>query len=383
MSRALSPRDPDSERSGLVKPCIALLTNMPSPRYYVTVVSGLEEVAWGELQETLQEPRLVRTERGRVFFDSPSAPQDLLSLRSVENAHAYVGEFGGITADAESLEHIRRQVAQLPLDDQVAMYESVVGPKPHPSFRVTARRTGTHDFNSVHVAAAAGAGVIDRCGWCVDLSGHDLEVRVDVRQDTCLVGLRLSDEALSRRSRVEHAPASLKSTVAHCMIRLVGFRPEDVFLDPMCGAGTILVERGALGFPRLLVGGDRDERAVAKAAVNLQDAVAEASGAARSAHLLGWDARYIPLARGSVDRIVCNLPWGRRAGSHLVNVHLYPGFVREVGRLLAEGGKAALLTAEKQLITRLIHRERRLTLTDVRPIQIGGLCASIYVVKRV
>ncbi|MGD8238721.1 MAG: THUMP domain-containing protein [Armatimonadota bacterium] len=348
---------------------------MPSPRYYVTVVGGLEEVAWGELQEALLEPRLAWTERGRVFFDCASAPRELLALRSVENVHAYVGEFGGITAEDESLEHIRERVAELSLDDQVAMYESVAGAKPDPSFRVTGHRAGTHEFNSMQIAAYAGAGVIDRYGWRVDLTGHDLEVRADVRQDTCLVGLRLSDESLSRRSRVEHGPASLKSTVAYCMIRLVGWGETDVFLDPMCGAGTILVERGAVGPARLLVGGDRDGRSLEKAATNLRDAGCDAD-------LLRWDARRVPLARGSVDRMVCNLPWGRRVGSHRVNVHLYPAFVRELGWLLAEGGRAALLTAEKRLITRLIHREARLTLSEVRSIRVGGLRTAIYVVTR-
>jgi len=356
---------------------------MHSPRYYVTVVSGLEEVAWVELQEKLLEPRLARMERGRVFLGCASVARELLALRSVENVHAYVGEFGGITAEADSLEHIREQVAQMPLDHQVALYESVVGPKPNPSFRITAHRTGTHDFNSMQVSAAAGAGVIDRYGWRVDLTGHDLELRVDVRQDTCLVGLRLSDETLSRRSRVEHAPASLKSTVAHCMIRLIGWAPDDVFLDPMCGAGTVLVERVALGRPKLLVGADRDERALAKAATNLREVLTDAPPACRSVDLLRWDARRVSLASGSVDRMVCNLPWGRRVGSHRVNVHLYPGFVREMGRLLGDGGKAALLTAEKRLITRLIRHNSRVSLADIRPIRVGGLRASIYVVRRV
>ena len=364
---------------------------MQSPRYYVTVVGGLEEVAWGELQEKLAAPRLVRQERGRLFFDSDSSPRELLGLRSVENVHAYVGEFGDITAEEGSLPYIREQLAQMALDDQVAMYESAVGPKPDPSFRVTTKRTGTHDFNSTQVAAFAGAGVIDRYGWRVDLTGHDLEVRVDIRQDTCLVGLRLSDETMSRRSRLEHAPASLKSTVAHCMIRLIGWAEDDVFLDPMCGAGTLLVERIAFGRPKLLMGGDRDEASLAKAAINLQHAVWGRQPACRevaersqpdAAHLLRWDARRLPLARGSVNRITCNLPWGRRIGSHRVNVHLYPAFVHEMGWLLAEGGHAALLTAEKRLITRLIHRDARLSLVDRCPIKVGGMRATIYLVRR-
>jgi len=344
-------------------------------RYYATVTTGLEEVAWDEVQEKAPGAVLQRLERGRVFFGTDQDVGGLLKLRSVENLHAYVGEFAGLGCDRESLELIQQHVRQMSLDEALALYQQVVGPLPDPSFRVTASRGGTHEFRSQEVAAAAGAGVVQRYGWRVDLTGYDVEVMVDVRQDTCLVGLRLSGETMSRRSRVEHAYASLKSTVAYCMIRLLGAGAGDVFCDPMCGAGTVLVERAAYGAVGRLLGGDRDEDMLAKARVNLA-----AAGAA--ADLFRWDARRLPLRKGTVDRVVCNLPWGRRAGSHLVNVHLYPGFVRSLAAVLKGGGKAALLTLEKHLLTRLINRHPWLELTGIVPISVGGLKPSIYLVTK-
>lgn len=343
--------------------------------YYVTVTAGLEEVAWSEVQEKAPGAALARLERGRVFFGAPGEVRSLLSLRSVENVHAYVGEFAGLSPERESLELIEQQVRQMSLDEAVALYEQALGLPPQPSFRVTATRRGTHDFNSQEVSAAAGAGVVARYGWRVDLTGHHLEVMVDVRGERCLVGLRLSPETMSRRSREEHTHASLKSTVAYCMIRMLGAGRDDVFCDPMCGAGTVLVERAAYGPAGRLVGGDRDGRMLAKARVNLQ-----AGGAA--GHLLRWDARKLPLLRDSVDRVVCNLPWGRRVGSHRANRHLYPGFVRSLAAVLKWSGKAALLTLEKRLLTRLVNRHPWLELTDIVPISLGGLKPSIYVVTK-
>lgn len=343
--------------------------------YYATVVDGLEEVARGEIEEALPATEFVRFEQGRVFFDSSCDLRSLLALRSVENVHALVTEFAEVTPDPASLSLIRERLAAARLEGAVQACEAIVGPLPDPSFRITASRSGTHEFRSLDVAAAAGQGIVDAYGWRVDLTGFDVEVRVDVRQDTCLVGLRLSPQTLSQRSRVEHAAASLKSTVAHCMIRLLGWSPGDVFLDPMCGAGTILVERAVLGECAALLGADRDEGSVAKARANLSALDAKAT-------LLSWDARRMGLGRGTVSRLVCNLPWGRRVGSHRTNQHLYPGFVREVARVLREDGRAALLTADKHLLTRLVHRHPRLRLDETWPLQLGGLHPSIYTISR-
>lgn len=344
-------------------------------RYYVTVTGGLEQVAWGEVQEKAPEAELERLERGRVFFRAPDDVQPLVKLRSVENLHAYAGEVPAVTADRSSLELIEQHVRGISLDGCVALYEQVAGPLSDPSFRVTATRRGTHDFNSQEVSAAAGAGVVGRYGWRVDLTGYDLEVTVDVREGTCLVGLRLSPETMSRRSRVEHAHASLKSTVAYCMIRMLGAGVDDLFCDPMCGAGTVLVERAEYGAAGRLVGGDRDERMLGKARVNLAAAGAEAA-------LVQWDARRLPLLKDTVDRVVCNLPWGRRVGSHRANLHIYPGFVRSLAAVLKPGGKAALLTLEKRLLTRLIKRHTWLELAETVPLSLGGLKPSIYLVTK-
>jgi 23S rRNA G2445 N2-methylase RlmL len=344
-------------------------------RYYVTVTGGLEQIACDEVRERAPDAQLVRLERGKVFFETRTPPSELRKLRSVENLHAWAGEFGDITAEGDSLAHIQAQLRQLSLDEAVRSYEQIVGPLPAPSFRITAERTGAHEFNSQEVSAAAGAGVVERYGWKVDLTGHDLEVMVQVRDDRCLVGLRLSDETMSRRSRVEHAYASLKSTVAYCMLRLVGVEPQDVFCDPMCGAGTILVERAQLGPVALLIGGDRDERMLPKARANL-----EAAGA--SAQLVRWDARHLPLRRERVSRLLCNLPWGRRVGSHRANVHLYPGFVRQLAAVLQAGGAAALLTQERQLITRLLKRHPLLDIERFWPLSLGGLRPTIYLVRK-
>ncbi|MEA3403712.1 MAG: THUMP domain-containing protein, partial [Armatimonadota bacterium] len=336
------------------------------PVYFASLIAGLEFIVADELGERMPQATVLGASRGKVFFAAPGDPSAGLDLLTIENLFAYVEQLQGISAGEDGLEVIRRRVAGLDLGSALATYHRLHGRAGRPTFRITAKRSGTHEYTSMDVAAAAGAGVQERYGWDVDLEDYDYDVRVYLTDDVALVGLRLSPEPLHRRGRIEHGAASLNPTVAQAMCRLANPQPGELFMDPMCGAGTILLERARIGGAALLVGGDLFAEPLAKAAENLQ---ADGVGAT----LLQWDARHLPLRSGCVSRAVCNLPWGRRIGSHRVNRHLYPGFVRELARVLRPSGRAVLLTQEKRLITRLVDRNRRLRFGEQHTLSLSGM----------
>ena len=71
-----------------------------------------------------------------------------------------------------------------------------------------------------------------------------LEFWASLIEDELIVGVRLSDNEMRHRDYLPASvPASLKPTVAYAMITLTEPAADDVFLEPMCGAGTILIER--------------------------------------------------------------------------------------------------------------------------------------------
>jgi 23S rRNA (guanine2445-N2)-methyltransferase len=77
----------------------------------------------------------------------------------------------------------------------------------------------------------------------VDRDDPDLRVfvRVDGRRATAYVDL--AGESLHRRGYRTHVgPAPLKETLAAALLRLAGFRHDIPFVDPLCGAGTIVIE---------------------------------------------------------------------------------------------------------------------------------------------
>jgi 23S rRNA G2445 N2-methylase RlmL len=347
-------------------------------RYCVTVLGGLEEIARREIRSRLPGAVLCDAAGedawGPVFFDDDGPPADVLTLRSIEHVFAAVDAFGDVPTDESGPEVIRARLAAVGLDEPLRLHAAIHGARENPSFRCTSKRTGEHDFSSYEIMARAGAAIVARYGWRVDLEGYDYDLHVDLVDDRCCVGLRLTPVSLHHRSRIAHTPASINPPLAYALCLLSEPQPGEVFLDPMCGAGTILIERAALGPARLLAG-DLHPRPVEMAQRNF-----EAFGA--QAGLCRWDARRLPLAGESVDKVVCNLPWGRRVGSHLSNRHLYPGFVREVARVLRVRGLAVLVSLEKRMLTRAVERHGWLRIERRLLISVGGLNPWIFVVRK-
>ncbi len=136
--------------------------------------------------------------------------------------------------------------------------------------------------------------------------------------------VRLSDDRMRHREyKTAHRPASLRASSAAALAWLSEPREDDVVLDPFCGAGTILIERAHMGRYAMLLGSDRDAAALAAARVNVGERY-------KPIQLENWDAGALPLGDASVDKIVTNLPWGLRYGSHGENRKLYPTVVQGV-----------------------------------------------------
>ena len=338
--------------------------------YYATVATGLEWVA----EEEIREQGAEETERwrGKVWFASEQPPEVLLRLRSVENLYAFVARVEGIPLDASGLERLRRVPLEVEWEPALNVWRRFFPAAPaRPSFRVTARRAGQHMYRSPGVAAAIGDGVVQRFGWPVRLTEYDLEIVAHLTEDVLLLGLTLTPESLYRRHRAVLGRTALKPSIAYAMARLTRIQAGEVLMDPMCGVGTIPIE-AALAWPEAFhLAGERAPVAVERAAINIRHAGARVL-------LLRWDARRLPLASESVDAIACDMPFGRRMGSHRQNLYLYPPVLREMARVLRSGGRAVLLTLEKRLMRRCLQRIEAWGQEAVYTVNVGGLEAGLY-----
>ena len=178
-----------------------------------------------------------------------------------------------------------------------------------------------------------------------------------------------------RYGELRRTTASTNPLVGAVMVRLAKIQPGQTVLDPFCGAGTLLVLAGEMAAPGRLVGGELQARWLALAAEN-------ARLRAIPATLVRADARHLPIRGGAADRVIANLPFGKRVGSHRVNEDLYPGALREIARVLPGGGRAVLLTDDKRLFRETVQRTPLLRVIKEVVLARGGLHPSVYVLAR-
>ncbi len=271
------------------------------------------------------------------------------------------------------------------------------------SIAVRATRHGEHDFGSPDVAERVGQAVVDACREAgerpaVDLDDPDVVFRAFVREEDVLLAVDATGErSLHRRPyRVREHDAPLRPTIAWALVHLAGFEAGEELLDPMCGSATIPIEAAlsALDWPpspdrsyaddrlgplvdlprptvetrdRLpngtaIAGVEVDPDRVVDARANV--AAADLSGAV---DVHGGDATERSIA---ADRVVVNLPFGRRTGGDL------HGLYRDFSERLAAGTWESFvgLTTRPELLSVPVDREL--------PVRYGRLAATVVVARR-
>jgi SAM-dependent methyltransferase len=209
-------------------------------------------------------------------------------------------------------------------------------------------------------------------GWRNAPGDWQLNVRLEHGALVCEVGALYQTARFGRLARL---PASTTPVVSAVLARLLKPEAGHLVLDPFCGAATNLVTVASLQPDVRLVGADVQEAALEAARENL-------TGLATEWRLLRADARDLPMDDASVDRVVANLPFGKRVGSHGVNVDLYPRFLRELTRVLATKGRAVLLTDDKRLFVESVQRTADIRIVKEIQVATGGVHPTAYVVTR-
>lgn len=212
-------------------------------------------------------------------------------------------------------------------------------------------------------------------------SAETAEVTVAVRleNDVCTVSIDTSGELLHKRGFKEAvAKAPMRETMAALFLRQMGYDGREPVVDPMCGAGTFVIEAAeiaaglrpgrtrAFAFEKLATfdaaawqklraatspatpesryfGFDRDANAVAMSRAN-----AERAGVASfTAFAVGKISELQP-PEGPPGLVITNPPYGARIGDKKALQPLY----RTLGRVLAErfqGWRIGMVASEATL----------------------------------
>ena len=267
--------------------------------YFATVVPGLEKIAEEEVRSLDRRATFGPAMPGLLTFDADLAPDDLLGLRCVEDVYATLIVIQPLRSIEAGVLQVFRAVDRSPLWEDALEAHRTARPskKRHMTYRVVAQLSGNHAFRRLDMRNAVEDAVVrhSKGAWEQVEENAALEVWVRADQDRAAIGIRLSDNTMRHRTYKEvHLPASLKPTVAAAMVRLTRPTPEDVFLDPMCGSGTILIERALAGRYAQLLGGDLDEEALEATRANVGRRY-------QPIRIEKMDARRLPLDTASVD----------------------------------------------------------------------------------
>jgi 23S rRNA G2445 N2-methylase RlmL len=243
------------------------------------------------------------------------------------------------------------------------------------SITVSAVRTGYGPANVI--AEAVARAVAARYRWQhVQLRRAPIDVRVFIDGAWALIGVRLFDEPLYRRSyRVVSLRGSLRPTVAAALVRIA--TPDKAKLqvwDPFCGGGTILCEAASVGHE--VWGTDIDPEAVSTARENISAVQREYWGRIETADSTSpktW-RRHL-----SATAVISNLPWGKQVAITSKRA-LYDRVGSGVAELGRRGGTGVLLTTDPKSVVQRLQREAGLSI-DERRIGLLGQTPAILTVR--
>ncbi len=346
--------------------------------FYAMTMPGLETLAFSEIRAKMPDSELVKFARGIALFRTATPPGEMLQLRTVEDVFITIAHITGLGRGRDAVRVFHSAMLNVEdINGTLSVWRrahKAIQPK---TWRVVSQMDGPHDFRRTD----AGESVSDALrrimprGMRLVKDDADIEFWLWVGGSEALVGLRISDATMRHRTyKREHLPASLRPTVAASMAWLARPTLEDIVLDPLCGAGTIVIERALLAPYARASGGDIRADAVEMAMRN-----------ARAAHVKAtwsqWDARSLPLEDASVTRILTNLPFGKQIGTHEENIKLYTALAQEFKRVMSKSGVQVVLTSDDRVWEAAL-RDAGWRVTKKVVMVVLGQPASIFVAEQ-
>ena len=352
----------------------------PVGRYLLNVYPGIEALS------ALERPERLRTlsvpKPGWIEVDA-AAPQDLEALGDLRTV---LGDFHRIAEAPAARTSSPDGLEQLLVDGCAQILDGGwLAHDPSPTFRLALPRVGNRRQYRRAVQKLS-RGVERHTGWRNSPSDYTVDLRaVDLGESLAVVWRHSGWPTVERPERNTVA-ASIHPTVAAALclaardalpgLETVITTPR--LVDPCCGGGTVLTEWLAQG-PGTARGFDIDPSAVDLARHNLADSSGHCT-------VETGDLGELPLADGSVDAVVANLPFGLRVRHGESNRRLYGRFVREARRIIGRGVLVAY-TADHHALRDTLEAEGLLTpQTPEQPlatVEAGGMSVRVFRINTV
>ncbi|GAA1199825.1 hypothetical protein GCM10009608_38670 [Pseudonocardia alaniniphila] len=305
-------------------------------------VRGIEDLVAAEIGRRGLGEVVATGHREVRFVTSDTAAPGVTALATADDVFVVGVEVDGIGRARGDLARLARAVAAADLSAPLALRARCGGP-PGGSVDVSASFLGRRSFSRFDVEDAVGAVLARRLGLRYHSRRSDarppeggLTWRVTVVGDRATVAVRVGARPLHRRTwKVAGVPGTLHPPLAAAMVALAGVAAGERVLDPCCGAGTLAIEAALAG--AVAMGVDLDAGALAAAARN---------GKRTPVRWARADAAALPVATGSVRRVLLNPPWGRVVEPSGRLARRPDLLSREIRRVLEPDGTAVVLIPE-------------------------------------
>ena len=209
-------------------------------RFFAPCPQGLEGVLEQELHD-LGVPMTTKTEGGIAFL-APWATMYWVNLKS-HLASRVLWEVG--QAPYLSEDDVYRAAYSLPWPDWFTSSQTI-------KVKVSARRCPltSLDFITLRIKDAVCDKFMAVRHKRPDVDTKHPSIKIDAFLDASTVTFYLDtsgDPLFKRGHRVLSVEAPLRENLAAGLLRLAGWTPNEVLLDPMCGSGTIPLEAALMG----------------------------------------------------------------------------------------------------------------------------------------
>jgi putative N6-adenine-specific DNA methylase len=173
---------------------------------------------------------------GKIEFEATleDIPTANLWLRCADRVFIKIGQFSAVTFD-----QLFESCKALPWEDLIT---------PEGTFTVNAKTVKSTLKSARSCQSIVKKAVAERLKskynveWLPE-TGPDFSILVSILKDTAVLSIDTSGDGLHKRGYREVASeAPMKETLAAGLVLLSRWRKEGLLIDPMCGAGTILIE---------------------------------------------------------------------------------------------------------------------------------------------
>lgn len=204
-----------------------------------TAAMGLEAIVAKEVRQLGYETRV---ENSRVLFKAPisAIPRCNLWLRTADRVKVLVGEF-----KARTFDELFEATKALPWENFISEDgQFPVSGKSHKSKLYSVSDCQSIVKKAIVERLRLKYGIASR----MPETGFLYKVEVAILKDVVSLTIDTSGIGLHKRGyRVGQGDAPLKETMAAALIMLTNWRPDEIFIDPFCGSGTIPIEAALIG----------------------------------------------------------------------------------------------------------------------------------------